>query len=342
LALPLTNTLLVFDLFDGIPPLLNNRPSQASHFLDLTTFPLHPTPTSYRLTVVPFNVWVSSHNDVSRDASQTGTLVLITNTLSLRHDRRSSIYSKAYSRRTDDQTGIHISFFLHVFPFDTKHQQAIVHPNASSSSSAFVHLDILFPLNDVDNAFLLKRASNTPTLTKLTAPLPHIASASSSVSPSPFAAPSRASTSNPREQEAANNTADKGNHVPLSCEDESLAPPGENASGDIEMHGVGPDHDLDQGPEEVCTIILRANIRSVTEPAFSLERLPRGRCWPPSRGPNTGASVPTLLSACMHTPCDRASWALPGDPHPRILSSLHAARQEHPSSSLSESSPPPR
>jgi hypothetical protein len=129
-------------------------------------------------------------------------------------------------------------------------KQAIVHPNASSSSSAFVHLDILFPLNDVDNAFLLKRASNTPTLTKLTAPLPHIASASSSVSPSPFAAPSRASTSNPREQEAANNTADKGNHVPLSCEDESLAPPGENASGDIEMHGVGPDHDLDQGPEE--------------------------------------------------------------------------------------------
>jgi hypothetical protein len=59
------------------------------------------------------------------------------------------------------------------------------------------------------------------------------------------------------------------------------------------MRGVGLDHDRDQGPVEVCTITLRAYIRPVTEPAFSLERLPRGRCWPPSRGPNTGTSAPT-------------------------------------------------
>jgi hypothetical protein len=112
-SIPLTNALLVFD---GIPPLPNNRPSQASHFLVLTAFPSHTMPASYRLTFVPFNAWVSSHDDMSRGATQTGKLVQITNTLSLRHGRRSSIYSTAYFRRTDDQIGILISFFLHVFP----------------------------------------------------------------------------------------------------------------------------------------------------------------------------------------------------------------------------------
>ncbi|KAN0136385.1 hypothetical protein V8E53_005753, partial [Lactarius tabidus] len=76
----------------------------------------------------------------------------------------------------------------------------------------------------------------------------HVASASSSVSPSPFAVPSRASTSNPREETvhqrdaAVINTADKGNNGPLSREDESSlansgdpTPPEESTSGNVEM-----------------------------------------------------------------------------------------------------------
>jgi hypothetical protein len=135
----------------------------------------------------------------------------------------------------------------------------------------------LIPRFFVDNAFLLKRASNTPALTKLPAPLPHVASASSSVSPSPFAAPSRASTSNPREETvhtATLNTADMGNHAPLSRDDKSLAPPGENASGDIEMRSVGPDHDRDQGPVEVCTITPASPARIHT-PCNRISLLPR-------------------------------------------------------------------
>ena len=48
-------------------------------------------------------------------------------------------------RRHSDKIGHHISFFLMVFPFDTKQVIITTHTNASSSS--FVHLDILFDDN---------------------------------------------------------------------------------------------------------------------------------------------------------------------------------------------------
>ena len=85
-----------------------------------------------------------------------------------------------------------------------------------------------------------------PKITPFPAHLPHFMSASSSLSPSPFPAPSRASTTEQREETvhtAMISAADKGNHTPLYCEDESRAnpvPPGEttNTRGDIEICSV--------------------------------------------------------------------------------------------------------
>jgi hypothetical protein len=135
------------------------------------------------------------------------------------------------------------------------------------------HVDLLpNPSISLITIFSHKTMSNSVALSKIPGTL-H-ASASSSVSPSPFAASSRASTSNPREETAhtaAINTADKGNHTSLSRED---APPGENASGDIEMRGVSPDHDRDQGPVEVCTITPTSPARIHT-PCNRTSILPR-------------------------------------------------------------------
>ena len=81
----------------------------------------------------------------------------------------------------------------------------------------------LIPRFFVDNAFLTKT-----TTTIIPAPLPHVALASSSVSPSPFAVPSGESTSKHREETAHTatiNTADKGNHAPLGREDEGDVDP---------------------------------------------------------------------------------------------------------------------
>ncbi|KAN0136457.1 hypothetical protein V8E53_005825 [Lactarius tabidus] len=68
---------------------------------------------------------------------------------------------------------------------------------------------------------------------------------------SPFAAPSRPSTSNLREQGTVHttviNTADSGNHASLSCEDDSQADPVPGTSGDIETRAAGPDHDGGKG-----------------------------------------------------------------------------------------------
>ena len=84
--------------------------------------------------------------------------------------------------------------------------------------------------------------------TTVPAPLPHahVASTLSSVSPSPFAAPSRESTSRLREETAHTatiNTADnlKGIHALLSCEGEDEADLA--LGGNTEMRAVGPDHD---------------------------------------------------------------------------------------------------
>jgi hypothetical protein len=75
---------------------------------------------------------------------------------------------------------------------------------------------------------------------------------------SPFAAPSRPSTSNLREQGTVHttviNTADSGNHASLSCEDDSQADPVPGTSGDIETRAAGPDHDGGKGLVQVCTL----------------------------------------------------------------------------------------
>ena len=63
------------------------------------------------------------------------------------------------------------------------------------------------------------------------------------------------------------NTADEGNHAPLSREDEDEADPA--PSGDIEMRAIGPDRDRDQGPMQVCPTqpmhVVHAYIRRVTD-----------------------------------------------------------------------------
>ena len=107
----------------------------------------------------------------------------------------------------------------------------------------------LIPRFFVDITFLTK------TTTIIIPPLPHthVTSASSSVLPSPFAVPSRVSTSKPREKTARTamiNTADKGNHASLGREDENEADPA--PSSDVEMCTVGHDRDRDQGQIEVC------------------------------------------------------------------------------------------
>ena len=81
---------------------------------------------------------------------------------------------------------------------------------------------LLIPRFFVDTVALFFSHTKTTTTP---APLPdaHVQSASSSVSPSPFAVPSRESTFKPREETvhtATINTADKDNHAPLSREDE--------------------------------------------------------------------------------------------------------------------------
>ena len=65
--------------------------------------------------------------------------------------------------------------------------------------------------------------------------------------------PSRESASKPRKETAHTttiNTADEGNHVSLSREDEDQADL--ILDGDIEMRAVGPDRDQDQGSMQVC------------------------------------------------------------------------------------------
>ncbi|KAN0136412.1 hypothetical protein V8E53_005780 [Lactarius tabidus] len=193
-----------------------------------------------------------------------------------------------------------------------------------------------FDDKDASRDATMKTASNSVALSRPPAHLPHIASASSSVSPSPFAAPSRESTSKPCEQETAINTADKGNHASSSREDRSQAdplPPGESTSGDIEMRAVGrgPDHDRNRVRTTHCPFSM-----CMHTPCYRVKLLPLA---PPSTSrctPITGTQYmyvrPDVPSACMHTPCDRATWAPPDNPHPRIPLSLHVARQEHPSS----------
>ena len=81
----------------------------------------------------------------------------------------------------------------------------------------------LIPRFFIDNAFLAKT-----TTTIIPAPLPHVALASSSVSPSPSAVPSRESTSKHCEETAhiaTINTADKGSHASLGRDDESNVDP---------------------------------------------------------------------------------------------------------------------
>ena len=108
----------------------------------------------------------------------------------------------------------------------------------------------IIPRFIVDNTFILSHKDDYNTCSSTHA---HVASALSSVSPSPFAVPSRESASKSREETTHTttiNTADEGTHVPLSREDEDQAdlPLG----GDIEMRSVGPDRDRDQGLIEVC------------------------------------------------------------------------------------------
>ena len=147
-----------------------------------------------------------------------------------------------FIRRHSDTIGHHISFFLTIFSFDTKHVTGYHVP-----SSSLVHLDILFDDNTLSHksvgswkislaiwidpdawmwlfddedasrdatkkarqiylfSIYLSCDSSLITLffsyktTTTSSPLPHahVASASSSVSPSSFAVPSRESTSKP-------------------------------------------------------------------------------------------------------------------------------------------------
>ena len=97
----------------------------------------------------------------------------------------------------------------------------------------------LIPRLIVDNTFILSHKDGYNTCSSTHA---HVASALSSVSPSPFAVPSRESASKSREETTHTttiNTADEGNHAPLSREDEDQADP--TLGGDIEMCTVGPD-----------------------------------------------------------------------------------------------------
>ena len=102
----------------------------------------------------------------------------------------------------------------------------------------------LIPRFIVDNTFILSHKDDYNTCSSTHA---HVASALSSVSPSPFAVPSRESASKSREETTHTttiNTADEGTHVPLSREDEDQADL--LLGSDIKMRAVGPDRDRHQ------------------------------------------------------------------------------------------------
>ena len=140
---------------------------------------------------------------------------------------------------------------------------------------------MLFLIRDSSLITLFSTTSSSPQ-TNLLAPL-HVASVSS-ISPSPFAAPSRASTSKPREENVHTATIAniaKSSHALLSREDESQAnsrdatPQRDNTSGDIGTHAVGTDLNQVQDPIQVCPNSKFSCVRAHIHSPCNRVRLPR-------------------------------------------------------------------
>lgn len=125
-------------------------------------------------------------------------------------------------------------------------------------------------------------------LTNSPAPLPHFASTSSSPSPTPFAMPSRASTSKFSEKTAHIATisaADKGDHAPSSCKDESQANSGDAVPRRRTRAAIS---------RCVLLVPIVIDVRVCTNATFSF--------W-----------------ACIHTPRNRVRLLLRSPPRHRVL-----------------------